>query len=242
MIDVGVNEAGAQYVVEANLKDRDSISFVKITQTTNVYQTGGIPQVSGANVLVTDNMGGSYSFLESTTEAGLYKNYDFNVLPNREYYLSVSVGESVITASATSRTQPSIDSVGYDFFEFGGQEVNLVKYHSVDKLGEQNHYRLIYWENGEIEETYYLGDDEFIEGQYYNAQFFGTSPDLGDSVFIEILEMDEAMYDYYQGLADEMDNSMFSAAPSNPPTNLQGGGALGYFGVFMTDTASLILQ
>ncbi|MFT4602278.1 MAG: hypothetical protein ACI857_002464 [Arenicella sp.] len=236
-----MNEAEIVLVVEAVLKDRDSLSFVKVSKTTNVYQAGGIPYVTDASVTVNDDLGASFIFSHDPTDPGTYLNYDFKVVANRTYYLSVNADGELVTASGASRTQPSIDSVDYDLFQFGGAEVNLVKYHSVDKLGEINHYRLKYWENSEYEDTYFLGDDEFIEGQYYNAQFFGTSPEIGDTVFIEILEMDSPTYTYYQGLAEEKDNSSFSAAPANPQTNLVGN-ALGYFGVFMTDTATLILQ
>ena len=86
----------------------------------------------------------------------------------------------------------------------------------------------------------FVGDDEFINGQYYNAQFFGVNTDLGDSIRVELIEMDEHVYDYVLGLASESESNMFSATPSNPLTNLKGN-AIGYFGVYMTDVDSLVI-
>ena len=108
-------------------------------------------------------------------------------------------------SDASSRTKPKIDSLTYHLENFGITDAEfefyLVSYHSVDNATEKNHYRLKIWVNEEQSDFYFVGDDEFINGQYYNAQFFGVNTDLGDSIRVELIEMDEHVYDYVLGLA-----------------------------------------
>ncbi|MEO9534252.1 MAG: DUF4249 domain-containing protein [Crocinitomicaceae bacterium] len=245
VIDIPLNEADRVIVVEAILKDQPGVSFVKLSKTASVYEETTFPRVSGAEVVVTDDNGGQFVFLESTPLSGIYTHSTFVVEENTTYSLKVVSENEEVTAVSSTRSKPDIDSLTYslEVFGFGGEEFEtyLMEYHSQENGNETNHYRLKIWVNEKEVEIYYLGDDQFINGQYYEAQFFGTSPDLGDSVRIEMLEMDEVMYRYYIGLSNELDASPFSAAPSNPPTNLVGN-ALGYFGVFMTDTASVVIQ
>jgi hypothetical protein len=159
--------------------------------------------------------------------------------------LNVVVENEVITAEASSRTKPKIDSLTYVLEDFGlgnpEYAFYLVSYHALDKVNEKNSYRLRIWINNDEVDIYYLGNDEFINGQNYEAPFFGSDPKLGDTVKIEMLEMDRALYEYFYGLSGEVGGSSFSASPANPTTNLNGK-ALGYFGVFMTDTASIIIK
>lgn len=246
VIEVPLDEADILLVVEAVLKDRDSVSYVKLSSTSTVYTESNFPTVSGALITVSDSQGESYVFSELSGEPGMYVNDDFKLKENRIYYLNVESNGELVTAEATTRLKPKIDSVTYSLeqFGFGGEdfETYLVAYHSVDNPNEENYYRLRIWVNENEVDFYYLGDDKFINGQYYEAQFFGTTPDLGDSIRIEMLEMDKTNYKYQIGLSEQADGGgPFAAAPSNPPTNIQGN-ALGYFGVYMTDTASLVIQ
>ena len=84
VIDVAVNDAEVVYVVEGVLKDRDSSSFVKISQSTNVYETGGVSDIESATVVVYDNSGGSFVFVQDPLVPGSYYNHDFKVIENTE--------------------------------------------------------------------------------------------------------------------------------------------------------------
>jgi hypothetical protein len=245
VVQIPLNEADSIIVVEAILKDVLGESSVKLTKTASVYELTSFPAVALAAVVVSDDNGGQYTFLESVPSSGLYLHPTFVVEPNTTYSLKVISDEGEVTAVSASRSKPKLDSLTYTYetFAFGGDtlETYLMQFHSPENGAELNHYRLRIWVNEEEVEIYYLGDDQFINGQYYVAQFFGTIPEFGDNVRIEMLEMDKVMYSYYVGLSNELNASPFSAAPSNPPTNLVGN-ALGYLGVFMTDTASTVIQ
>lgn len=241
VIDVSINDAEPLIVIEGVLKNFSGKSYIKLSKSGTVYDDSGFEKISNAKVVVTDNLGNSYLYTEDPEELGKYVYPSFTAFENSSYSLKVEVENQTFTAVSTSRTLPSIDSITYTFESFAGNEYYLPYYHSVDNGQEQNQYRLRIWVNSKETEIYYLGDDQFINGQYYAAQFFGTAAELSDTISIEMLEMDEKVFDYFYGLSNEADNSSFAPAPGNPISNIEGG-ALGFFGVFMTDTASVIIQ
>lgn len=242
VIEVPLNEAEQKLVVEAVLKDQIDQSYILVSKTSSVYETKDFEQITDATVVVSDNQGLTYEFQPDSLQDGKYILPGFKVEPFRVYYLEVIADGETITAEAISNGYPKIDSMTFEqnIFTFGGETdtLNLVSYHAVDEVSETNFYRLFIYVNGELQPFYYLGDDTFINGQYYEAPFFGSEVHKGDHVFIEMRSMDNKMYDYYYSLANTTDQSAFSAAPANPKTNLKGD-ALGYFGVFMTDTMSM---
>ena len=247
VIEVEIDESEQVIVMEGVLKDRDSLSYFLISKTIPIYEENEFEMVSGAEIIVSDQNGVDYVFSEDLSFPGHYVNYDFVAKENHTYYLTAEVQGQIITSSSFSKTKPVIDSIGYQLFSFGqGQNQDTVyipEYYSHDPADEKNFYRLRIWINNEEEKEYYIGNDYYINGQSYDAQFFGANADLGDTVFIEMLEMDEDVYDYFYGLSNTLITGAFSPAPANPPTNLESEGKVtGYFGVFMTDTMSTILE
>ena len=58
-------------------------------------------------------------------------------------------------------------------------------------------------------------------------------------VHIELLSMDEDTYTYLSTLNSNINSGPFGATPANPVTNIDN--AIGYFGVYMVDTMSIIM-
>ncbi|MEX1002916.1 MAG: hypothetical protein WDZ35_12435 [Crocinitomicaceae bacterium] len=245
VIEVPINEEEQSYVLEGVLKDRDSASFFKVSKTKATYDNNGFEVVSSAVIKVGDNNGVEYVFEEDPQMPGTYVNYNFVAEENQTYYLSAIIGGELITSSSYSKTKPVIDSLGYQVVSYGQgaqqESFLLPEYYSKDPVDEQNNYRLRIWVNGEEENEYYIGNDYYINGQVYDAQFFGADAEFGDTIFVEMLEMDEKVYDYIYGLSNTLSTGAFSPSPANPPSNLEGN-AIGYFAVFMTDTMSMIIQ
>ena len=71
------------------------------------------------------------------------------------------------------------------------------------------------------------------------SPFFGISFDSADTVYAELWSMNKANYDYFSALFTNLNQSPFSAAPADPPSNIENG--IGYFGAFMVDTVSIII-
>lgn len=243
VIDIPLNNAEQLLVVEAVLKDSPGNNYVILSRSGSVYEDSGFEKIADATVKVTDDLGAVYEF-EYVGE-GVFTKPDFQTLPNHMYYLEVNALGQTITASSHTMSKPKIDSLTYvnlaGLFGIPADDtLYLVSFHSVENGTERNQYQLKIFRNGIVNSGYYLGNDDFINGQYYEAQFFGSEADPRDTVLVEMVSMDEANYRYYVGLANNLNSGPFSVAPANPPSNLNGG-ALGFFGAYTTDTISFIL-
>jgi len=241
VIELELNEAPPKIVVEAVLKDGVGNNSILLSYTSAVYTDQTFDKISNADVRITDKDGNVFIFPEDPYIPGYYHNSSFEVLPENDYTLAINIAGEIITSQCHAYADPKIDSIVYSPSPFpsgNGSVPNMIEYYSVDNVNEINHYRLRIWINS-VEQTdfYYIGNDDFINGQSYFAPFFGADAYSGDTVFIELIAMDKANYTYLYTLSSNESNS---TAPANPITNLQGN-AIGYFGAFTTDTMSVVI-
>ena len=243
VIDLPLNDAEATLVVEAVMKGCVGANYVLLSKSRSVYEGQNFEKIEDATVTVTDEDGVVFDFPHQGN--GLYRLPNFSVEPSTQYDIEVNALGRVVTATCLSPSKPKIDSLTYLTLTgvFGvpeGDTLNLISFHSVDNGVEKNYYLVKIFRNGEENSGYYLGNDDFINGIYYEAQFFGSEAEPRDTVFVEMISMDQANYNYYVGLSNNINSGPFSAAPANPPSNLNGN-ALGFFGAYSTDTISIIL-
>jgi hypothetical protein len=93
-------------------------------------------------------------------------------------------------------------------------------------------------------ERYHLFSDKLTNGNEVTIRMrTGRSIVTGDTVFVELLSIDKAAYDYYRTLNNILssDRAPTSLAPANPNTNLSNG-SLGYFAAFTVDSRSIVLK
>ena len=87
--------------------------------------------------------------------------------------------------------------------------------------------------------TDYLENDDLGNGQAYSSAFFNTPLESKDTLYAELWALDKALFTYFNTLASNKSQGPFSAAPANPPSNIDSG--QGYFGIFMVDSMSIII-
>ena len=242
VIDVPLNEAEQKVVIEAVLKDAPGANYVLLSKTGSVYQESNFDKITDAAVTVIGSDGTTTVF--NHVGNGKYHNLSFQTLPEVNYTLFVDAEGQRYEASCITRKKPEMDSLSY--FPVGPpfadpeDSLNLVSFHMFDPVDEENYYWMKIYRNGNENGGYYLGSDEFINGQNFEAPFFGSEAKSGDTVMVEMMMVDKANYNYFTGLANSLDSGPFSAAPANPPTNLTGG-ALGFFGAYTTDSLTIII-
>ena len=91
--------------------------------------------------------------------------------------------------------------------------------------------------NGKKEKTVFVDNDEFTDGQTIKSQlnFNNDTNDpardikTGDSLTLQMLCIDAAVYKYWYSLNDGATGANQSASPANPVSNITGGSAVGYF-------------
>lgn len=243
VIEIPLNEADQRIVIEAEIKDGIGNNYVLISKSGSVYNDEDFDKITDAIVLVKDDLENEYPFIHQ--ENGRYICEDLEAISGRTYSLLVQAEGQDYQAVSQVMAKPKLDSLSYFQVtgQFGvpvGDTVNLISFHSVDNPDETNFYWMKIFRNEEPNTGYYLGDDQFINGEYFEAQFFGSEAKNGDTVLVEMISMDKANYDYFIGLSNTLTTGPFAVSPANPPTNISNN-ALGYFGAYATDTMSIII-
>lgn len=240
VIEIPIEDEESQIVVEAVAKSLEGESYVLLSKTIGFYDDAtSVEKLSGASVQITGQDGVAFMFSESPDVPGRYEHPTFKALPNYRYDLTVTYDGAVLTSSSTSLTVPQIDSL-FVFQNIDDTDTsNILLYTVTDNPIEKNYYRFVLWVNGEKENTIFIETDDLGNGETYTSPFFGVSFDSNDSIYGELWSMNKDNYAYFSALYTNLNQSPFSAAPSDLPSNIEGG--KGYFGVFMVDTTSIII-
>lgn len=244
VIDVNLNDADRVYVIEGQITNFAGMNYVRVSKSDNFYQTQDFKQISGATVSVSDEIGNLTVFTES--EPGLYVSNSFTANSYTTYNLSVLIGTEEITATTYMPGNTMIDSIPYRENQGGffGDGYTAFLYWT-DDANEENYYRYKNYKKS-ITDLYFTPDesisiteDALFNGIGTGIPLFSRNFDLGDTVIVDLMEIDKHNYKYWYALSQV--NSGQSAAPGNPVSNLSGD-ALGYFGAYNVSRDTIVIQ
>jgi hypothetical protein len=245
VIDIELNDADRQIVIEGSVYEGVDSVIVSVTKTTNYFDTTGPTPVENATVELTmpDNSTIPLSYIGN----GQYIANSLDISTESTYQLTVNVDGKTFTSSTYMESSVTIDSLQYEFQEglFGGDDGYSVFINYQDPLGK-NFYRFVYGRNGEIlnePQDIQIVDDNLNDGNYIRIPIFTRTFSPGDTVYIELQSIDSKLYEFYQtyaAVASEDAGSPFSAAPANPESNILGG-ALGVFGAYTRSSSTIIM-
>jgi hypothetical protein len=243
VISVQLNSSASKYVIEGIVTDQPGGCSVSITQTKDFSANNTFSGVSGATVTI-ENNGTIYPLAESTT--GVYTTSSLIGVPGKTYALKVVLNGAIYMAASTM-PQP----VGLDTMYISNAVLTTRRYVTIvysDPPGVPNYYRWIQFVNGIQEKTIFVTSDEFDDGLQVRGQldFNNDTNDpnrdikTGDSVRIDMLNIDSAVYHYWYALQRNASGSGNTATPANPTSNISGG-CLGYFSAQSVRSRSLIV-
>ncbi len=240
VIEVDLNSADPQKVIEAVLAEGQDSLLISITETSDYFNSEPQPKVSGAAVALSNSKG--HRLTGTEVSPGLYLIDGITTEIGETYNLEVAFGTEVTTASSYLPPVVPIDSVYFEYFEQTTffDEGFRPYFAFQDPPGVENYYKLELTINGKPNNgSIEVFDDEFVDGAYLNYGFFGEILDSGDVVQVELKSIDRDVYMYYSTLS-EIDGSggQPGIAPGNPVTNLIGPIKLGYFGTYSSDIKS----
>jgi len=112
-----------------------------------------------------------------------------------------------------------------------------------DPSGLGNNYRFLLAINQQLSRRLNVINDKYYNGNAVRYTVFRDDKAYikkGDSLMVEMRNLDKANYDYFNTLNDVI-NSDRSAAPANPVSNITGG-ALGYFCAYSSTKMSLVVK
>ena len=246
---IETDQQDSQIIVEALLTNEFKQHFVKISETTDFYSSGQTPTVSEATVLITDDRGNSFTYVEDQEDPGRYLSetpYQGEV--GVTYSLMIVINGQTISSSETMLRVTTIDSLTYNIDEeekkyledHADNVINKGRYYEVllytkEPQDTQDYYLFKFYRNGEIlnydgEDIYYADDEviqENIDGIVFNDWY-----SKGEVAGIEMYSLSRKAFLFYADLEITLNNDggLFSPLPTNPRTNLVGN-AMGLFQV-----------
>ncbi|MBU1100048.1 MAG: DUF4249 domain-containing protein [Bacteroidetes bacterium] len=253
VIEVQINDADPQIIIEANISDNYGPHYTYITMSTDFYKPNEYEGVSGAEVIIEDNNG----FREMLTEISSGKYSTSNILGEAEsqYKMTVNVNRQQYSALSTLPVALKLDSVTAEIDNrgFHNDEENPDQYkfdcYFQDRPGVKDYARFKVYKNGVRVGGNFLYQDRLSDGNYIDYFYFRFDEDddffAGDTVTIELITIDLNTFNYFNELNDAIasgnNGGIFgSAAPGNP-TNNWDNGAFGYFGANSVDSYTLII-
>lgn len=246
IINVDLVESKPQLVIEGLITDGTGPYTIKLSKTGSYFNQPALPMVSGAVVVISDNLGTKDTLKEA--KPGIYLTSKVQGIPGRTYNLSVLSENIRYTGSSTMFSHVAIDSlklrksysegiaIGSD-----GQQNARVEIHCFfrDPL-EKNYYRAYIYTNGNRGyEDYKLYDDQYTNGKQTDLQV--KRAHIGDKIRVDLFSLDKSTFEYYRTFNDLIhSNPIFGSTPMNPNTNLTNG-ALGFFGACAISTKTIII-
>jgi len=243
-IDLKLNNATGQLVIEGNLTNVSGQQYIKLSQNVAFSAANTYPAVSGATVAISDSSGNTYPFTEGP--GGTYSANGLAGLSGTRYTLTVITGDKTYTARSTMPVAVPLDSISAQNVgtRRGDHRRQIVVYFH-DPAGVGNQYRFVEYVNGEQVSDFFVFNDRFTDGKEVSDILRENSTNInsGDTVTVEMQCIDEDMYTYWLTLKQEGGNKLGqqTVAPSNPPNNITPV-ALGYFNAHTTQSKTIVVR
>lgn len=247
VIEIELNNANPKVVIEAELEEGTHDFSVKVSRTGDYFGNDTPDAITNATISLTDDAGNSTA-VPHVIE-GLYRVQGFAANTETTYTLSVAVEGETYTSSAYIPEPVQLDSLvaREPFFgpPDGEFEERIIFTFISDPADTPNYYRMNAFRNGAFDfsaRSIVVFDDKFSDGQQIEIPYFNNFFNPGDTVVVELLSIDEGVYDFYLTLNEVIGSNggPAEAAPANPNTNIKGG-AIGYFGASSKATATIVV-
>ncbi len=235
VIDIDLKDSEPVYVIEGEVNEGDSLHAIYITKSVKFGSNNTFPNVSGAIVIIADDLGNSEVLKEE--KAGKYVSSEFKIkgMVGRTYSLKVLVNGKTFESTSRIPTKVNLEDISFTPNNFEGNNAKSPVPVRYDPQDIQNNYLFdlyilrskdnLGWvrDSGII-----LLDDVYSNGVKTQQPIFGSirffSP--GDSIKMTMKCIDRNVYKYFYSLSLNGPNG--AATPANPVSNISGG-CLGYF-------------
>jgi hypothetical protein len=225
VIQLDLKNSAPKIVIQGNIYDQTGPFTVNISNSAYFDASNNYPPVTGAKVVISDNMNQSEQLTESTS--GTYVTTKLRGIQGRVYTLSVKNGNDTYLANSAMPYAVSMDSIYFTNSPFSGEKVTMVRFR--DPTFTINYYRMVYFINNVRQKNFYVISDEFLQGTtiYYSLRARNNDLKLtkNDLVTVWLESVDHGVYEYFRTAGNDDENS---ASPANPVSNISNG-ALGYF-------------
>lgn len=245
VIDIDLNSANPQVVIEGEVSDQPETYWVKVSRTGNYLGRETTPKISGAIVTITDN-NQTYTLQESPDAPGLYETNAFVGQPGTTYFLKVVVEGKEYTSQSTMPSELldyDLRQTAYFTGDVSKDPGYYLKLFTTDPRNEDNYYQWRFVINDTVynkADDITVASDEWIQEQ---VDGFETPYTLRvkDKVKFSMSAITKETYDFYSALGDLLfnDGGMFNPPPANPKGNIKG--AIGLFSVYSVKSKEITI-
>lgn len=241
VIDINLNQANTNIVIEAEIVNDMNHQRVKISQTKNFNDDNSIVTVSDAQIKVIDEKG--VIFLYKEISPGNYQSDFFIGVPGRKYTIEVKSKNKTYTAFSTMPKEVALDSITLTELTFFNSKKKFVQVNYQDPPERANFYNYKLTVNGELRNAYYVDEDRFNNGNKVTNTIFNADPELktGDKITVDFQCIDEKIYKYFYSISQISGNGGPPTAPTNPDSNFNNG-ALGYLSAHTSQKVSATIK
>jgi Domain of unknown function (DUF4249) len=244
-IDVDLNEANSQVVLEANYTAEDSIVRVHISLTSSFFDSNPSTSIDNAVVTIKDYTGAAQSLVS-------LGNGDFellNYVPIFNTTYTMNIDYNGVNYEAQSDLGSPVNMEDITYFDspgfFGGPGGYVANLNFWDPIDTVNYYLIVQTLNGDEKNSLdelLTQDDLFTDGNLLERPLYGSKYlAIGDTLSLELRSIDEDIFYYYNEAISIVGSGQASAAPANPTTNWNNK-ALGYFSAYSNSRKSVIIQ
>ena len=253
VVDLDINQAPPQLVIDGLVTNEDTTHFVRVTRTADFYGNGG-EDVTDAIVQVSDDIGNIYNYTHNPEGYDSLNGYYFSDQQyagrvNGLYDLDIIIGGDTFSASDTLKPITNIDSlqVQLDPREVDDPE-NDGKIYQVLLFAQEpqetvDFYYFKFYRDSVLDanDNIFVFDDKLLGGSL-NGLPSPVKYREGEYASVEIYSLSREQFVYFQDLGNILnsDGGMFSPPPANPRSNISGG-ALGLFQVSGISRGSIII-
>ncbi len=244
VIEVELNEANPQIVIEGNLSYNNSRLDVKISRTASYFAAGQPVGVDNVEVTLKDSRNRTQRALPQGE--GKYVLRNLRLERETVYQLTVNDGVNEYQAASTLHRPVRIDSLTYQyqpathFFDSGYR----LMFYFTDPAGYDNYYRLKIFQNGQELNNFselFLFDDFQLDGKSIQVKLRALKLNVGDTIKMQMFSIDKSAWTYLKTFRELGAFHPGSPTPANPISNFSNG-ALGYFSAWSMTEDQVIIR
>jgi len=247
VLNVDLNEANPNVVIEGLITDHPGPYIVKVTMTGDYYKNQTPPAVSNALVIISDNTGSLDTLIQ--TSPGIYSTKTIAGVKQRTYTLTVNINGNIYTATSTLPDLYPVDSLRYTYYpkrDLFHREGYYPLAYSQEPQNTENYYMWKFFRNdtllNSLRNDIWIADDKVVKGNIQGLEFPYVYQKF-DTASVKVFSITKEAFDFYKGLEAQIrnDGGFFSSPPANAQGNLSNG-ALGLFQTSSTDSVGIIIR
>lgn len=237
MIEVKLKNENPKVVIESFISNGESPVMVKITKSQPFFNQSNFTPVKNAYVQL-EYLSRREKLIER--EGGNYIAPRIKGMPGTDYTLNISTSGESFAATVNLPYSVPVDTAYFQAGLFRNDSLNVIVEFR-DPADTENYYRIKLFRNGRYAiNDYYLMTDAFSNGEKIVAPIYYHYFAPGDSVVVELLNLERNTWRYFKGISESIQQGVNSQAPGNPPSNFSGG-ALGIFGAWNSSIYRVIV-